>query len=421
MNKLINEAKKIGIDIEVNENKNNVTSINTLNNTLKLFQISNVTRYGVKAVRNNKCIKLITENIKNTKELLASIIDMLDIQDNSNENAFCNGNISSINDFKDDIDYELIKKDLLSLDNLKKKYKELKAIEVSFEHVESFDKITNKVNNSCMEQSDYINSYGVSITLEKNNETKVLYISYFDKKYNFQEFKMYIIKRLEEALLKLESKSIKTGKYKVLLTNNVTTSLIETFVDAFQSKNIAFKNSVLTDKFKEKKFSEKINIVEDSLNGILKEAFDSEGTKKNYQEIVKDGVFVKKINDLEYAFKTKSEPTGNANGVNNLYLIPGSNDYNTLVNKLNDGIIINEIYGLHSGIDKKTGNISLQAEGFEVVQGKIKNGLNMIILSSNLFEIFSNVLEVGNDLTKENVSVLAPSLLLSDITVTGKE
>lgn len=45
----------------------------------------------------------------------------------------------------------------------------------------------------------------------------------------------------------------------------------------------------------------------------------------------------------------------------------------------------------------------------------------MIILSSNLFEIFSNVLEVGNDLTKENVSVLAPSLLLSDITVTGKE
>ena len=45
----------------------------------------------------------------------------------------------------------------------------------------------------------------------------------------------------------------------------------------------------------------------------------------------------------------------------------------------------------------------------------------MIILQTNIFEVFSNVIEIGNDLSKSSLSVLAPSLLLSDITITGKE
>ena len=45
----------------------------------------------------------------------------------------------------------------------------------------------------------------------------------------------------------------------------------------------------------------------------------------------------------------------------------------------------------------------------------------MIILSTNIFEVFKNVCEVGNDLTKEYLSVTAPSLLLENITIAGKE
>ena len=45
----------------------------------------------------------------------------------------------------------------------------------------------------------------------------------------------------------------------------------------------------------------------------------------------------------------------------------------------------------------------------------------MIILSTNIFEVFSNVLEVGSDLSNFSLSVRTPSLLLHDITITGKE
>ena len=77
--------------------------------------------------------------------------------------------------------------------------------------------------------------------------------------------------------------------------------------------------------------------------------------------------------------------------------------------------------GLHSGIDVKSGNISVQAEGLLVEDGKITKGLTMIILSTNIFELFTNVVSVGNDLSKNSPSISAPSLLLNNITIAGKE
>ena len=160
-----------------------------------------------------------------------------------------------------------------------------------------------------MEDSSYFNAYGASITVSKNDVTRVLYLGYFTKNYDFLEFKNYLLKRLNNVLIKLDSSSLKTDKYKVLLTNEVVTSILSTFVDSFNSKKIYLNESVFTDKFNKKIFSDKINIVEDSRNGIETECFDSEGTIKEFQNIVKDGKFIKEINNLEYALLTKKDIT----------------------------------------------------------------------------------------------------------------
>lgn len=102
------------------------------------------------------------------------------------------------------------------------------------------------------------------------------------------------MKKLEYLLIKLDSKSVTTNKYKVLLTNNVVESILFTFKDSFQSKNIFLNESVLSGKLNSKIFSDKINIVEDSPKGILNANFDSEGTLKAQQALVENGVFKKK-------------------------------------------------------------------------------------------------------------------------------
>ena len=53
-NKLINLGASYGIDIEIYERKNNIASINTLNDELKLFQVENISLYNIKAIKNNQ-------------------------------------------------------------------------------------------------------------------------------------------------------------------------------------------------------------------------------------------------------------------------------------------------------------------------------------------------------------------------------
>ena len=186
------------------------------------------------------------------------------------------------------------------------------------------------------------------------------------------------------------------------------------------SKNIFLQESILTNKIGEKVFSDKISIVEEPKKGIRSVAFDNEGTLKKNQVIVENGKFIKKLNNLEYALKLDEEPTGNAGSINNLYIMPGKKTFDELLKDLDNGIVIYELYGLHSGINLLSGNISLQAEGMFVKDGKMIKGLNMVILTTNFLELFNNVVEVGSSIRPVSLSVLAPDLLIDNIVVTGK-
>ena len=228
MNNLILLGKEYGMDIEVFKEKNNSTNISTLNDKVKLFQITNVDTYIIKAIKDNRCVKLVTENIKKTKELVEALNDIFLTSDNKNSNRLCSGNIKNRVKKDEDIDYTLVKKDLVSLNHLKKDYPCIKSIEAEFSHVLCGNYITNLVNDCSMEDEAYFDSYGASITVEDNNLTRVLYVSFYSKEYNFKEFKNYLIRRLDTLLIKLNSTSVKTDKYKVLLTNNVVESILTT-------------------------------------------------------------------------------------------------------------------------------------------------------------------------------------------------
>ena len=256
MNKLIELGKKHNIDIEIFKEKNNSTDISTLNDKVKLFQITNVTSYIIKAIKNNRCVKIVTENIKNTDEIINT-------SDNKNSNKLCSGNIKNKIKNYEKIDYTKVKEDLLSLNELKTKYSCIKTVEAEFSHAEIDKVITNELNNCDMEDETYFNSYGASITVEKNNQTRVLYIGFYTKEYNFNEFKEYLLKKLEYLLIKLYSTSVETNKYKVLLANNVVASILSTFSASFQSKGIYLNESVLSDKLNKKIFSDKITVIED--------------------------------------------------------------------------------------------------------------------------------------------------------------
>lgn len=419
--KLINLAKNSNIDLEINESKTESVDISVLNKQEKHYQVTKVKSYLIKAIKDNKCVKLEVESLKNPERIISNIKTILDIQDNDNKNYLSKGNISKLNKDKDVTNYNKVSKDLRNLYELKDKYPNLANLELEYEYANN--SITIKNASSNLKSSDYYHVFAAGVSVSDKEKSKASYITYFAKNYDFNGFKEEIITSLEGLKYKLNSTSLKTNRYNIIIKNNIVADILAAFVSMFYTKNIMQNESILVDKFNKKVFSDKISIVEEpfSASAIYRKYFDTEGTKTTVKKIIDNGVFIKKLNNIEYAIKSNESETGNASGVFNMHIVSGNNTYDELIKELDNGIIIDEAMGLHSGIDVKSGNISIPVSGYLVENGVITNGVDMIVLSTNIFELLSNVISVGNDMSHSRIDVLSPSLLLSNIAIAGGE
>ena len=420
-NKLINLAKERDIDLEINESKTESVNIGVLNDLEKHYQVTKVKSYLIKAIKNNKCVKLEVESLKSPEKIMDNIETILDIQDNDNKNYLSNGNISKIKKDRSLTDYKKVREDLQSLYKLKDDYSSLANLELEYEYANN--SVTIKNAKSSLKSSDYYHVFAAGVSVNDEEKSKASYITYFAKNYDFDGFKDEIINALDGLKYKLNSVSLKTNRYNIILKNNIVADILASFVSMFYTKNIMQNESVLVDKFNKKVFSDKLNIVEEPFGeyAIYRKYFDSEGTKTTSKKIIDKGVFVQKLNNIEYAIKSKETETGNASGVFNMHIVSGNKTYKELIKELDNGIIIDEAMGLHSGIDVKSGNISIPVSGYLVENGVITKGLDMIVLSTNIFELFSNVISVGNDMSQSRIDVLSPSLLLNNIAIAGGE
>ena len=422
MNKeLINLAKKNNIDLEIFHGKYSSVEIEILNDELKYFNMSNDNSYKLKAIMDNKTITLNYESLNNPDEIINTIKEHFLVIDNDNKNNLCENDYNE--EYRDDItvDYSKVKEELLKLNEYKNKYPFIVNIDSSFSHT----KTTIEIENSNHKLNDFNNQiyFYASISGKKNDVVKTKYVDGYYKNFDIKDIKTNIEKSIEELKNEFDAKSINTNKYKVLLQPKVVKSILANTKSMFDAKKIYLKTSILTGKLNEKVFSDKITILEEPINSkfIVNRHFDNEGTLTYNKEIVKDGVFKVALNNLEYALKTNSKPTGNASGVFNFYIKEGNKSYDELVDILNDGIIITNVEGVHAGINDITGDISLQAQGLLVENKKIIRVLNMIILSTNIKELLNNVIEVGSDLKEFSSSMSSPSLLLDNITISGSE
>ena len=417
--KLIDLAKKANMALEVCSKKEYSAQIEVLNSNLKNFYVASTTRYQIKAIKDGKCCFFTTEDLSNPDYIIKELDKAFLLSDNDNINRLSNNSYELRKESFIKPDFKKVKEDLLSLDSLREEYPYIKNIEASYAY--NYMDINIENANNFMEDSNYNNYIMVSVSGVKDNVVKSDYISIYTKYYDFETIKNKVRELVQYIAAKFAETSISTNKYNVLLKNNVVKDILTTFIPAFSTRNINMKLSFLTDKLNQKVFSDKISIVEEPLNAefVSTRAFDDEGTLTYNKEYVLNGVFKKTYNSLEYALKNNEKPTGNSYGVRNFHLVAGNKSYTQLINTMENGIIINRIEGMHSGINMRSGDISLQATGLLVEQGKVTKTLNMIILQSNILEILNNVLEVGNDLEEFNSTISSPSLLLHDITICG--
>ncbi|MEG1015607.1 MAG: metallopeptidase TldD-related protein [Bacilli bacterium] len=419
---LIEKCYKENIIVQVNKRKENNTSIEVFNDKINAFNTGIVYSYLIKALINNKTITINVENIEDTDSIIRVLKENIILLDNNNVNAFAkNEKIHKINKKPLIIDYNQVKEDLISLNTLKDEYKLISNITLYFDYNEEDIEITNKDISIC-DTNSYI-SFDAEIIATKNDVNYTKRVSFNLKSYNFNKIKSNIIKNIKELCSSIDQSVCKTSKYNIILTNECVIKLLSTFKGMFLEENIYKKTSILESYYNKKVFSDKISVLDEPLNKkfITTRSFDNEGMPTYNKIVVDKGVFVNKLYNNEYAIKNNVKSTGNSFGAYNLSINKGETSFSSMKKILNDGIIINNLEGMHSGVNILNGEFSLLCEGYIIKNNKKVKTLKDIIISSNLITLFNSITLVGSDINYSMGLVAAPSLMIKDVTITGSE
>jgi PmbA protein len=112
----------------------------------------------------------------------------------------------------------------------------------------------------------------------------------------------------------------------------------------------------------------------------------------------------------------KSTPTSGCRAVRP---VPGDDRPADLLAGIEDGVLVQEVSGLHSGVNPVSGDFSTGAEGLRIRGGELAEPLREFTIASTLQRLLLDVEAVGSDLTWLPMSAAGLTLVVGDVAVSG--
>ena len=226
-------------------------------------------------------------------------------------------------------------------------------------------------------------------------------------------------KAAERTIKRLQAQSLSSRQCPVIYAADVAGSLLGTFISAISGGNLYRKSSFLLDALDQQIFPEFIHIFEQPylLRGLGSAAYDNEGVQTKNRDLVSEGVLRSYVLSCYSARKLGLQTTGNAGGVRNLTIDPGTDDFEALLKKMDTGLLVTEMMG--QGINMVTGDYSRGAAGFWVEKGEIQYPVEEITIAGNMKEMFKNIVAVANDVDYRG-NIRTGSILIEEMAIAGE-
>ncbi len=226
-------------------------------------------------------------------------------------------------------------------------------------------------------------------------------------------------KAAARTLGRLEARSLSTRQSPVLYSAEVASGLLGSFIGAVSGSNLYRKSSFLLNALDQQIFPDFVHIHEQPyLKGALgSAAYDSEGVATNNRDLVSNGILRSYVLGTYSARKLGLHSTGNAGGVHNLTIEPGSLDFQGMLKQLNTGLLVTELMG--QGVNMVTGDYSRGAAGFWVENGQIQYPVEEITIAGNLKDMLKNIIAVGNDVDYRG-NIRTGSILVERMSIAGE-
>ena len=240
---------------------------------------------------------------------------------------------------------------------------------------------------------------------------------------------------VDEALSLLGASPMKTGEYPMIIKNTVFGNILAFCSSVFSAEYVDKGLSLLKDKIGENVASEIFTLVDNPFldEGFASLGFDGEGMSTSKKNVIDNGELTTYLHSLKTAKKFNVTPTGNSTrssyksplsiAPSNFYVEPGKNSLEDIISTIDNGIYIIDVAGLHSGLNPVSGDFSLSASGYEIIDGKIHRPINQITIAGNFYKLLKDIELIGDDLVfgfPAGSYFGSPSIKISSISVAGE-
>ncbi len=433
--KLFEKAKAKGIqDVQVYLSNSTDLSVNIFKGEVDKYEIADSSSLTIKGVYNNKMGVYSTEIIEEdiVDEIIDTIIASAKVIDSLDDAIIYEGD-----DHYEEVE-GLFNEELEKLD-VAKKIETLKSIDSKFygydERVKNVETSYSETTNSVLLQ----NSKGLKLYNKANTSYilgEVIVNDGNDQRVGFDvaitnDFNDYnedeLVKLItDDALNSLGAKPLPSRNYEIVFSGLSFATLFAAFQNIFSALAVQKDLSLLKGKLGEVVGSELINVVDDPFmkKSANSRSFDDEGVATKFKHLIENGVLKTYLHNLVTAKKDGVQSTGNGFHGNvspvNMKIEAGDTTFDDMIKSVKDGIYVTNVQGAHAGANAVSGDFSLQAAGYHVVDGQLGEPVALITVAGNFLDTLKDVEMVGDESKMTYYGITCPPVKIKSMIVSGK-
>jgi PmbA protein len=217
----------------------------------------------------------------------------------------------------------------------------------------------------------------------------------------------------------------------VVLDPYVTAQFLGIISSTLNGEAVIKGRSLFKDRVGETVASPLFTLVDDPTNPLAYTAsdVDGEGLAARRNVLIDRGVLQKFVHSSYSARRAGTASTGNAVrggfkgspgvGCLALQLAPGTRTQAEIIAGITDGVLVQQVSGMHSGVNPISGDFSTGASGLLITNGQLGAPVREFTIASTLQKMLLDVVEVGGDVDWLPMRAAGVTLVIADMTMSG--
>jgi PmbA protein len=218
----------------------------------------------------------------------------------------------------------------------------------------------------------------------------------------------------------------------VVLEPEITATLLRIIGGTLDGEAVLKGRSLFADRIGESVSVEGFTLVDDPTDpdAYGSASFDAEGLASRRNALVEGGVLRQFLYNTYSARRARTASTASAvragfksapgTGARALMVVPGSQSPEEILAEVGDGLLVQSVSGVHSGVNPVSGDFSVGAEGVLIRGGELAGPVREFTIASTIQRMLGGVVAIGKDLERLPSSAAGLTMAIADVSMSGE-